>query len=123
MTDTAVSILRELLAYEDDRPAEGTKGAEIYARARKLMEQYAPEEPAQPDVDLLSTLNVTVKCPHGTTLDGNSIVLPSGEVLRVRPAFELCDDEQGEYLDLTYYQLTARRVYYEIQRSDVEPDL
>lgn len=123
MTDTAVSILRELLAYEGDRPAEGTKGAEIYARAQKLMEQYAPSEQEQPDVDLLATLNVTVKCPHGTTLNGNSIVLPGGETLRVRPSFELCDDEQGEYLDLTYDQLTARGVYYEIQRADVEPDL
>lgn len=78
---------------------------------------------ADQQLELLASLNVSISVPFGTTLDGNSIVLPSGEMLRVRPAFELCDDEQGEYLDLTYDQLTARGVYYEIQRADVEPDL
>lgn len=94
----------------------------LYQLANKL-EFSTITAAAEPDVDLTATVNVTVKCPHGTTLDGNSIVLPGGVTLRVRPTFELCDDVEDVYQDLSYKQLTALGVYYEIQRVEVEPDL
>lgn len=35
----ALSSLREILSYEDDQPAPGTLGAEIYARATQAVNQ------------------------------------------------------------------------------------
>lgn len=81
-----------------------------------MTQSSAPQGP-----ELRANIAVTMLVPVGTTVVNNSIVLPGGEVLRVRPVFELCDDEQGEYLDLTYDQTTARGVYYEIAHCDVDP--